>query len=218
MKKALNIYIIVSIMTVAFNSWAKTEVGDEGTPTSPPATGEAEARKYFRKSGSSTSSSSSEGEHYLAVHVGSFISSDSYKWGGVDHATNNGRINAGITYRLGTFGEFADFGLRADVIGYEVVDTRPVQLAVLPMLLFPEAGSKFPLYFGLGLGAGFFFNQIREESFLSFNYQLVAGARFFDAFDNVGFFLEGGLKNNILLMTDGQFIGYFLAVGAIFTF
>ncbi|MBK9294871.1 MAG: hypothetical protein IPM57_10610 [Oligoflexia bacterium] len=221
MKKALIIYTIVSILTASQNLMARTEVDEEGSaqkPAQSTPTGEAEARKYFRKSTDQAPSRSYSGDHYLAVHLGAFISSDSYKWGGIDHATNNGRINGGFTYRMGSFGDFSDFALRADVIGYEVADVRPVQIAVLPMILLPEASSEFPLYFGGGIGAGFFFNQVREESFISLNYQIVAGARFFNALDNVGFFLEGGLKNNLLLMTDGQFIGYFLAIGSLFTF
>jgi hypothetical protein len=86
------------------------------------------------------------------------------------------------------------------------------------MILLPEASSKFPLFFGLGLGPGFFFNQISQESFLSVNYQLVAGARFFNVLQSTGFFIEGGLKNGFLLLTDGQYLGYFLAIGAVFAF
>lgn len=216
MKKALIIYTIVLSLTPSL--WARTEVSD-GEQAQPVKTGEAEATKYFRKSESKKPrSTGSSDEHYFAVHLGSFISSDSYKWGVIDHTTNNGRLNGGLTYKLGMFGEFADFAMRADVIGYDVDGQRPVQVSILPMLLLPESSSRFPLYFGAGLGVGFFLTQAQQESFLSLNYQIVAGARFFEALDNVGFFLEGGLKNHILLMTDGQFIGYFLAIGTVFTF
>ncbi len=223
---AIAYFLSVLILTTisAQNLWGKTEVNENG---------EAEARRYFSKrdpqsnssanspaakTSSSGPSTLAEDEHYLAIHIGSFVSSDSYQWGGTPHVGSVGRLNMGLTYRLGMFGSFADWAIRADFIGYELPEGKPVQLVVLPLLMFPEAGSKFPLYFGVGLGPGFFFNQIQQESFLSLNYQLLAGARFFNMIENTGFFIEGGLKNNILLLSDGQFMGYFLAVGAVFTF
>jgi hypothetical protein len=225
MKTKVIIFIIVSILMPSLG-WSRTEVNENNSAVN--NSGEVEARKYFKrrdpqaaqetKAQSSRSSSVSDDEHYLALHLGSFISSDSYQWGQTAHAQNVGRLNAGVTYRLDTFGSFADSAIRADFIGYELPDARPVQIALLPMLLFPEAGSKFPLYFGIGLGAGFFFNQAPTESFISFNYQLIAGARFFNVIENTGFFIEGGLKNNILLLSDGQFMGYFLSLGTVFTF
>ena len=56
------------------------------------------------------------------------------------------------------------------------------------------------------------------ESFLAVQYQLVAGARLFNVVGQTGFFIESGLKNHINLLSDGQFNGYFLTVGTIFTF
>jgi hypothetical protein len=50
------------------------------------------------------------------------------------------------------------------------------------------------------------------------DYQLIAGARFFDVFENAGFFIESGLKNHLQLWDQGQFNGTFLSAGAVFTF
>ncbi len=195
---------------------AKTEVNDKGE------VGESAARKYFRKPAADETpvrdASSGGTDHYLAVHLGSYISSDSYQWGQNPHLNSVGRLNLGLTYRLGSMGSLADTAIRADFLGFSIQEGNPIQVAFLPMVLFPEASSKFPLFFGVGLGPGFFFNQISQESFLSANYQLVAGARFFNVLDRTGFFLEGGLKNGFLLLTDGQYIGYFLAIGAVFAF
>jgi hypothetical protein len=86
------------------------------------------------------------------------------------------------------------------------------------MIFFPDANSRFPLYFGGGAGLGVFFKQLENESALSFDYQLVAGARFFDLIDNFGLMIETGMKNHILLFSDGQFNGVFLTVGGVFNF
>lgn len=241
MKKSLASYLMVPIFAGASllilsliycpRAFARTEVKEGGQEEREieqdrsPKVGEAAARKFFRKPASenASSSSSSSGtdwssEHYLAVHLGSFISSDSYQWGQNPHQTSVGRLNLGLTYRLGSMGSLADTAIRADFLGFSLPEGNPIQVAFLPMILLPEASSKFPLFFGLGLGPGFFFNQISQESFLSVNYQLVAGARFFNVLQSTGFFIEGGLKNGFLLLTDGQYLGYFLAIGAVFAF
>ena len=56
------------------------------------------------------------------------------------------------------------------------------------------------------------------ESSLSLDYQLIAGARIFDVFENTGFLIETGMKNHVHLLSDGQFNGVFLTVGSVFTF
>jgi hypothetical protein len=47
---------------------------------------------------------------------------------------------------------------------------------------------------------------------------LVAGARFLNVIDTMGFMIETGLKNHIHLLSDGQFNGVFVNVGTVFTF
>src|ERR1035441_9014172 len=71
-----------------------TSHGDEG---------EAEARKYFKKSKKvveDTYQQMSPDDHYLALHVGSFLANDAYQYGATPHNTGNGRLNAGLTYRV----------------------------------------------------------------------------------------------------------------------
>lgn len=213
----LSASLILSFQQVS----ARTEVTEEGSSVE--AEGEKEAGKYFRRPAAERAETkvartSSDGDHYLALHLGSFLGTDSYQWGQTPHTTNTGRLTVGVSYRLSSASSLADWIIRADFMGYELPESRALQLGLIPMLVFPEAGSKFPLYFGLGAGPGIFFTQLPAESFLAFDYQLIAGARMFDVLENTGFFIEGGLKNHILLMSDGQFNGFFLAVGAIFSF
>jgi hypothetical protein len=83
---------------------------------------------------------------------------------------------------------------------------------------FPDADSKFPLYFGLAGGLGVFMTQIPDESPVTFDYQLFAGVRIFEIFEKTGFYIEGGLKNHLQLTSSGQLNGTYIAAGLLFTF
>lgn len=172
------------------------------------------------KKDTSAVASASESEpslHYLAIHVGSFVTDNAYNWGH-DSQTNIGRFNAGLTYRVSEWSNSIDVNVRVDYLTYQLDLGRASQLVFLPLITFPDVTSKFPLYFGVGAGAGVFFNQIQNQSSLSLDYQLIAGVRFFNLWQNVGAFVESGLKNHVHLTSTGQFNGTFLSVGSNFTF
>ena len=160
----------------------------------------------------------SPNDHYLAVHIGGFISDTAYKWGARDSSSNVGKWNLGVTYRVGEWHNSMDLLIRVDFASFQLDDGRANKLSFLPVVTFPDSSSRFPLYFGAGLGLGVFVNQLSNESPLALEYQLLAGIRFFDILQNTGFFVEAGLKNHLLLTSDGQFNGTFIAVGSVFTF
>lgn len=191
-----------------------------------PRVGRKAAEKYMSPNASPNGSASnsnysapaSRGDHYLALHVGTFISDTAYKWGAADTSDNVGKYTVGVTYRVGEWTNSMDLAIRLDVNGYSLNEGKASKLSFLPVVTFPEANSKFPLYFGAGIGAGVFINQLKDESSLAFDYQLMGGVRFFDVFQNTGFFLEAGIKNHIFLLSDGQFNGTYAALGTVFTF
>ncbi len=195
------------------NNETKEEVEEE---TSAP-TGRGEATKYFSKSRRSPAAAGSR-DHYLGIHVGGFMSSESYVWGREEKAEDIGKMNIGVTYRMGEWINAADFLLRGDFISYEVDEAKPLKLSVIFAAAFPDSNSRFPLYFGAGVGPGIFFKQAKNESPVSLDYQLFGGLRFFDVIESVGFFGEAGLKNHFNLLSDGQFNSVFYSVGALFTF
>lgn len=129
-----------------------------------------------------------------------------------------GRTSFGVTYRVGEWKNSMDLGLRIDYNEFELAGEKPTKLSFMPILTFPDATSKFPLYFGAGMGLGVFFKQVPNKSAISLDYQLVTGARFFNVFENTGFFIEAGLKNHIFLLSTGQLNGTFLSAGLVFTF
>lgn len=181
-----------------------------------PEVGREAAARYF---GAPVSAQSvGPGNHYLALHAGSFMDSSAWEWKGNGRRNKVGSNTFGVTYRLDEWNQSMDWNLRVDFSEYKLDDEKPLKMSLLPLLTFPNANARFPLYFGGGLGLGVFFQQIENESPLSLDYQLVLGARFFDVFGNAGFFIETGLKNHLLLTSSGQYNGVFLAGGALFTF
>jgi hypothetical protein len=163
-------------------------------------------------------SSASDGPRYMALHIGSFISDSAYRWGQNRRQHNVGQLTLGVSYRMGEWVNSMDVWLRADVMAYSLKQGRASRIAFLPVLTFPDVSSHFPLYFGAGAGAGVFFKEVKNESNFTFDYQLFTGLRMLNALSNMGVFVEGGLKNFILLTSDGQFNGYYLALGAVFNF
>lgn len=194
----------------------------KGAKQGQPKVGRKAAEKFMApkrtEDGGSRSVAASSDSHYLATHVGFFFTDNAYKWGAPDSQSNTGKWNVGVTYRMGEWINSMDLGIRVDLASYKLNDGDATKLSFLPVVTFPDASSKFPLYFGAGAGLGVFIKQLNAESVLSLDYQLFGGVRFFNVVNSVGFFVEGGLKNHLLLLSDGQFNGTYFALGTVFTF
>lgn len=192
-----------------------------GEPIKNQPTGKAAAQKFFSKKNSNISNSSmaNSDDHYLMVGIGSFVNSKSYKWGPERSLADPGEFNAGVTYRFGEWVNSMDFMIRVEYQNFDVnASTDPKKMSIVPMFIFPDARSGFPVYFGAGVGVGIFFSQPDDESNLSLDYQIVIGGRALNVFDTVGFFAETGIKNHVLLLSSGQLNGVFVTVGSVFTF
>lgn len=186
---------------------------------SQPVVGRDAAARYFQKREvSQASGAGSAGDHFLAIHYGRYMSSQSYDWSPAGTEEDVGSNQFGVTYRVGEWVNSMDLNLRLDYNEYDLGGMNPSKLSFMPLITFPDANSRFPLYFGAGVGLGVFFKQIDGKSALSLDYQLVAGARFFNVFENTGFFVEAGLKNHLHILSSGQLNGTFLSGGLVFTF
>lgn len=186
-------------------------------------TGKGAAQKFFnKKSGDSNESSSSysgDDDHFMMIGLGAFVNSKSYKWGPGGGGDDNGEFTAGVTYRFGEWVNSMDFLVRMEYQTFDLdADKDPKKLSIVPTIIFPDARSGFPVYFGGGLGVGVFFSQLDDESNLSLDYQLFIGGRMLNVFNSVGFFAEIGIKNHIHLLSSGQFDGVFFTIGSVFTF
>lgn len=211
MKVVSTILLVMSLGSVSF------------AQESAPRVGRSAAAKYFQPTDREPAQNGSSGfsgpeDHYLAIHFGTYMGSQSYEWGKNGAEDKIGKNMFGVTYRVGEWYRSMDLALRIDYTEYDVAGERPTKLTIMPLITFPDAGSRFPLYFGAGIGPGVFFKQVDGKSALSLDYQLVAGARFFNVFENTGFFIETGLKNHLHLLSTGQMNGTFLAFGLVFTF
>ncbi len=188
-----------------------------------PKVGRKAAAKYFAQAEPSREVASDSGsgggatDGLLMLHIGGYSSSTSYSWKDSNKRTGVGKATYGVTYLMDEWGGL-DVNIRFDFNEYKIDDERATKLSVMPLWTFPRAQTKFPLYFGFGAGAGVFFTQLQDESNLSLDYQLVLGARMIDLYENLGAFIEFGMKNHIHVLSDGQFNGMPLSVGAVFTF
>jgi hypothetical protein len=180
----------------------------------PKVVGRKAAEKYFK----SPSEDYAKNTHrLLGLHFAQFLSSKSYKWGGDEPVDKSGIQAMGLTYKMGEWTDSMDLNLRIDYQQYVIHENRPIKLSFLSAITFPDAAANFPIYFGGGIGAGVFISQIEEESPISLDYQLFLGARLVNVIGRGGFFIEYGVKDHLLILSDGQFIGQYLAMGLVFS-
>jgi hypothetical protein len=196
-----------------------------------PKVGRNAAAKYFQAQGKADSSepvyerrnpssidSLSSDERYLALGVSNYMSTDSYNWGLSGKEENIGKWGVDLTYRISQYNNLMDQAIRISYTEFEPTGKRTSKMSFMYALTLPDAGSKFPLYFGFAAGPGIFFKQLENESPIALDYQMFAGLRLFNLLENTGFYVEGGLKNHLQLTSDGQLNGFYVSVGAIFTF
>lgn len=181
-----------------------------------PKVGRKAAEKYFPPQPEYRESAPA-GDNVLMILAGTYVSSASYNWKGSAKRTGVAKSSIGITYLFDRW-ESMDMNFRAEFNEFELDDVKPLKLTLMPLITFPAAATQFPLYFGIGAGAGIFFTQVEEESDLSFDYQLLAGLRLMDLYEGVGFVAEFSLKNHLHLVSDGQLNGSAVSVGAVFNF
>ncbi len=211
------VFILLSV-TFSFGAWSQVDV------THVPEVGPEKGREYMRRRAPAPASSrrpaslpGPTGPRYLSLHVGGFIDQDVYRWGDRDNQ-DVGQLNTGVSYKVGEWTQAMDLLFRADFTTFHLLERRALKMSLLPVVTFPDSGSQFPLYFGAGAGLGVFFKQAPGFSSLSLDYQILAGARFFDVFQGAGLMFEGGLKNHVHLFSKGQHNGIFFTAGTVFRF
>lgn len=212
-----NWFFLILLSVLIFNLNPLAQAGEA------PLVGRKAAARYFEndkdvvRRGPSGEKSSAGGNQLLMLGMGSYVGSKAYQWNGLGSEDNVGRASYGFTY-LADEWHGMDLNFRADFNEYRVNGDFAKKLSFLPLVTIPRAEARFPLYFGIGLGLGVFFQQVPEESTLAFDYQLVAGARFMDLIDNFGFFFEFAMKHHMHLLSDGQLNGNALTAGGVFSF
>jgi hypothetical protein len=196
-----------------------------------PKVGKKAAERYFQKeraaerrtvSGESSDGSlnySNKGsDHYMALGFGTFSESTAYNWGQNGKEDKVGKWGVDLTYRFVEQEYLFDQSLKVSYNEYGPATQDASKLSFMYSVTLPEAGSRFPLYFGVAGGLGAYLKQIDQESLISLDYQLFLGLRVFNIFDSMGLYVEGGLRNHLHVTSDGQFNGTFLSLGSVFVF
>lgn len=217
-------FVAILLLGFLFPAMAQqVEIKDEAEPAV--KSGQEKAKEYFgeRKRSDARFRTGADAPtvegtpRYMAIHVGTFFADQAYKWGKGD-MDSIGKLNAGVDYRIGEWVNSMDLGFRLDFTSYGLDEGNARKLSTGLILTFPDANSRFPLYFGGGLGAGFFIKQINNESALALDYSVFGGVRFLDVIERLGFMVEAGLKNHFHILSDGQFNGAYINVGSVFAF
>lgn len=208
--------IIILLLGISLGLTSVASAADQ------PRVGRRAAAKYFGKDVEpsrevAAEESSYSGDRLLMLHIGGYSNSSSYQWKDSNRRNGVGKATYGVTYLFDKWAGL-DVNVRFDFNEYKIDEERATKLSAMPLWTFPAAETKFPLYFGGGVGAGVYFTQLADESNISLDYQLVVGTRFLDLIENAGFFAEYGLKNHLHLLSDGQFNGAAVSVGAVFSF
>lgn len=224
MMKFLIKLTVVQTSLVAFFSLCLISTASAQSKTNRnPKVGREAAQKYFQKEAPAPSkevageSASYSGSSLLMLHVGNYTQSTSYQWKSSGKRDSIAKSTYGFTYLYDQWSGF-DLNLRGDFNEFLLDDFRATKLSFLVLLTFPRTETRFPIYFGIGAGPGIFFSQSEGESNLSLDYQLVTGIRFLDLYENLGAFVEFGLKNHLHLLSDGQLNATAISGGIAFTF
>lgn len=195
------------------------KAGNSASVATPTVRSEERTNKGSERLQRSTSSVySTPGTHYMTLGGGSFIESKAYKWGKFHEKSKDvGKMSLDVSYRLSQDDYLFDQLLRLNYSKYSF-SKNISKVGFLYAVSFPEASTRFPLYFGFAVGPGVFLSQLEDESVLSLDYQMYTGLRLFNLAGQVGLYIEGGIKNHFLLLSDGQFNGTYIAAGAVFDF
>jgi len=179
------------------------------------STGKSAAMKYFtknskRQSATQAPSVPSGSGNLLGVAVGSLVSSKSYQWMGDDFTGWN--IEA--FYQRATSGYFGQ-GFHLEFQKFTSEEQDLSKISFLFSFTFPRRIS-FPVYLGVAGGPGFFLKQQEGESDFSFDYKAYLGLRLTEK--NSQYFLQSGVKNHVSVLSDGQFVGWFVSSGVAYKF
>src|SRR5690606_36336616 len=111
--------LILSLLISSIGFAQIVEVTDEPAPV-----GKQRAAEYFQQRkptpAAPTYDSSSSGDpRYLALHIGTFLDGDAYKWGS-GNQSDVGKLNIGVTYRIGEWVNSMDFLFRTEFTSYSL--------------------------------------------------------------------------------------------------
>ncbi len=182
-------------------------------------TGKTAALKYFTGDAKrqvktrvpASQSFNLQGDQILAVAVGSLINSKSYNWAGEESIPG---WNVEVFYQKAGTGIFGQ-GFHLEMQKFATGDDELTKVSMLFSLTFPRRLS-FPVYLGVAAGPGYFLKQKENESDFAFDYKAYLGLRLNQIHSQ--YFVQSGVKNHVHVLSDGQFVGWFVSSGVAYTF
>ncbi len=152
---------------------------------------------------------SADYDSLLSVALGGLIQTQSYGWS--EQSVEGWNVEAAYQTQ-------SDYFLTGYALDFQKFVNEGEELSKIAFLFsmsFPRR-QTFPVYIGVSAGPGFFFKQKKDESQFSFDYKAYMGMRLSQSYSL--FFLEGGVKNHLHILTDGQFIGWYMSSGVAYRF
>lgn len=168
------------------------------------------AKKQIKTRQTASISPTQPGHRILALAVGSLVNSRNYNEGQGQYMG----WNAEAFYLKADQGYFAK-GYHLEMQKFSTHLRELTKLSFLLSFSFPRRLS-FPVYLGVAAGPGFFLKQNKGKSQFSFDYKAYLGLRLNQ--ENSQYFLQTGVKNHVLVLSDGQFVGWFVSSGVAYTF
>lgn len=157
-----------------------------------------------------TPASTSTENSIVGLSVGGLFNSKSYGW--MDESFKGWSVEA--TYQSPMAGYFA----RGFHLEYQKYITDRADLGKVSFLMsftFPRR-VDFPVFLGVAAGPGYFTKQIKNESEFTIDYKGYVGLRFTQ--QNAQYYLQSGIKNHVHMLSDGQFISWYLSSGVAYKF
>gem|GEM_PF-5757884 len=188
-------------------------------------TGRAAAAKYFTKDitpieiedttrsvASTPQRAASDGGSRLGFFAGTFLQKRA------EEATS--RESGGWSIRLDyqkepQVGDFLTSGYQLVLQRFQAAGTELSNLTFFWSFRFPKE-VVFPVYMGLAFGPGVFLKQLQDESWLSADMKGFLGLRLDGK--QTRFYIEGGVQNQFLVLSSGQYQGWFMTSGVAYAF
>jgi hypothetical protein len=151
-----------------------------------------------------------ERERLIGLTFGSLVQSESYNWTTGDV----GGWSLEASYMNAEEGYLAQ-GYHLEMQKFSADNQELTKLSFLFSLTFPRRLS-FPVYLGVAVGPGFFMQQQEGESEFTIDYKAYLGLRLNQ--NHGQYFVQAGVKNHLHVLSDGQFIGWFVSSGVAYKF
>ena len=125
----------------------------------------------------------------------------------------------GFSQRIKEFPARGDLNLRVELQSLRLLSHRTELISIVPVFIFPDVRSGFPVYVGAGGGMSLLpLHLVRRQPALSLTGQIFAGLRLVDWYKNAGLSGEMSLKTHLPFYDRELYMEIFITLGFLFSF